>query len=62
MSIETVSALERGARRWPHRETIELLADALALERSATSALSRARWFRSSAAQSPSTGFEPDWP
>jgi predicted ATPase/DNA-binding XRE family transcriptional regulator len=32
MSIEGISALERGFRRSPHRETLELLAGALALD------------------------------
>jgi tetratricopeptide (TPR) repeat protein/transcriptional regulator with XRE-family HTH domain len=31
LSVEAVSALERGARRHPHRQTVMLLADALAL-------------------------------
>jgi len=32
MSVETIGALERGVRRWPYRETVELLASALKLD------------------------------
>ena len=31
MSVQTIGALERGARRYPYRETMTLLADALRL-------------------------------
>jgi len=31
LSVETISALERGSRRSPYRETVAMLADALAL-------------------------------
>jgi predicted ATPase/transcriptional regulator with XRE-family HTH domain len=42
LSVETISALERGARRAPYRTTVQLLADGLALPASARQLLASA--------------------
>ena len=42
LSVETISALERGARRAPYRSTVELLAEGLALSASARHLLASA--------------------
>jgi predicted ATPase/class 3 adenylate cyclase len=48
LSVHTISALERGARRKPYRDTIALLAEALSLSRAARAELERAATRRSS--------------
>ncbi|MGH2387840.1 MAG: ATP-binding protein, partial [Chloroflexota bacterium] len=42
LSVDAVSALERGVNQWPHRDTVALLADALALKEDERAALSAA--------------------
>src|SRR5690242_1229612 len=60
MSIEAIGALERGTRRQPRKETVQLLADALALspgDRAAFDAAAGYRWPE----EEPPIGREREW-
>ena len=52
ISVQAISALERGYRKAPYRATLERIADALALSQEARR---EARAFRPTFARSPST-------
>ena len=65
LSVETISALERGARRAPYRSTVDLLAEGLALPApgrqllaSAATAAARRGARRSAAVDGPTEPFE----